>query len=192
MTNEERAATMKLLTLARKTFPSSKADAETFTLYITALDDLTFPQIKAGIIKCMNTSKFFPTIAEIRESAESMVAHANKTGKPDAGEAWGEVMKFVMTSSPYDQRPFPWSCEEVHEAVKRLGTMTLFEMTTDGIPATRGQYMKIYDKLLAEKKDKAVMDMIGKKLGADYTALISSTTNMLGMDGGRELPQGGK
>ena len=179
MTNQDRESSAKLLTLARKSFPSSKADAETITLYLAALDDLTYAQIKAGVLKCMNTAKFFPTIAEIREAAESMVEHANKTGKPDAGEAWGEVMKFVMTSSPYDQRPFPWSCEEVHEAVKRLGTMTLFEMTTDGIPATRGQYMKIYDKLLAEKKDKAVMDMIGKKLGADYTALIERTAGRL-------------
>ena len=192
MTNQDRESSAKLLTLARKSFPSSKADAETITLYLAALDDLTYAQIKAGVLKCMNTAKFFPTIAEIREAAESMVEHANHTGKPDAGEAWGEVMRFVTESSPYDQRPFRWSCEEVHEAVKRLGTMTLFEMTNDGIPATRGQFMKIYDKLLAGQKDKAVMDMVGKKLGADYTALIDHTTMMLGMGGGRELPKGGK
>lgn len=192
MTNQDRESSAKLLTLARKSFPSSKADAETITLYLAALDDLTYAQIKAGVLKCMNTAKFFPTIAEIREAAESMVEYANHTGKPDAGEAWGEVMRFVTESSPYDQRPFRWSCEEVHEAVKRLGTMTLFEMTNDGIPATRGQFMKIYDKLLAGQKDKAVMDMVGKKLGADYTALIDHTTKMLGMGGGRELPQGGK
>lgn len=192
MTNQDRESSAKLLTLARKSFPSSKADAETITLYLAALDDLTYAQIKAGVLKCMNTAKFFPTIAEIREAAESMVEHANHTGKPDAGEAWGEAMRFVTESSPYDQHPFRWSCEEVHEAVKRLGTMTLFEMTNDGIPATRGQFMKIYDKLLAGQKDKAVMDMVGKKLGADYTALIDHTTKMLGMGGGRELPQGGK
>lgn len=192
MTNQDRESSAKLLTLARKTFPSSKADAETITLYLAALDDLTYAQIKAGVLKCMNTAKFFPTIAEIREAAESMVEHANHTGKPDAGEAWGEVMRFVTESSPYDQRPFRWSCEEVHDAVKRLGAMTLFEMTNDGIPATRGQFMKIYDKLLAGQKNKAVMDMVGKKLGADYTALIDRTTKMLGMGGGRELPQGGK
>lgn len=192
MTNQDRESSAKLLTLARKSFPSSKADAETITLYLAALDDLTYAQIKAGVLKCMNTAKFFPTIAEIREAAESMVEHANHTGKPDAGEAWGEVMRFVTESSPYDQRPFRWSCEEVYEAVKRLGTMTLFEMTNDGIPATRGQFMKIYDKLLDWQKDKAVMDMVGKKLGADYTALIDHTTKMLGMGGGRELTQGGK
>lgn len=192
MTNQDRESSAKLLTLARKSFPSSKADAETITLYLAALDDLTYAQIKAGVLKCMNTAKFFPTIAEIREAAESMVEHANHTGKPDAGEAWGEVMRFVTESSPYDQRPFRWSCAEVHDAVKRLGTMTLFEMTNDGIPATRGQFMKIYDKLLAGQKDKAVMDMVGKKLGADYTALIDHTTKMLGMGGGRELSQGGK
>lgn len=192
MTNQDRESSAKLLTLARKSFPSSKTDAETITLYLAALDDLTYAQIKAGVLKCMNTAKFFPTIAEIREAAESMVEHANHTGKPDAGEAWGEVMRFIMKSSPYDQHPFPWSCEEVHEAVRRMGTLTLFETTNESLPATRGQFMKIYDKLLAEKKDKAVMDMIGKKLGADYTALIDHTTKMLGMGGGRELPQGGK
>lgn len=179
MTPQERDNTLKLLAAIRKGYPNTKADAETLIVYVDALDDLTYAQVKAGLMLAMRKSKFFPTVAEICEAADAMTTHANKTGKPDAGEAWGEVMKFVMTSSPYDQRPFPWSCEEVHEAVRRLGTMTLFEMTNDGIPATRGQFMKIYDKLLAGQKDKAVMDMIGKKLGADYTALIERTAGRL-------------
>lgn len=190
MNSKDREATLKLLTLAKKTFPSSKADAETFTLYITALDDLTYPQIKAGVVKCMNTAKFFPTIAEIRQAAEDMEEHANGEGKPDPGAAWGEVMKYIMRRGPYDDRPFPWSCEEVHEAVRRIGSTTLFDMTNDDVPTVRAQFRDIYKGVLSEKKEHKVMDMIGKKLGADYAALIERTAGKLDMDAPKQIAGG--
>lgn len=190
MTKEERASTMQLLTLAHKTFPYSKADAETFTLYIAALDDLTFAQIRAGVLKCMNTAKFFPTIAEIREAAEQMTDHANGNDKPDAGAAWGEVMKFIMRRGPYDDRPFPWSCEEVHEAVKRIGAMTLFEMENDDVPTVRAQFRQIYQGVLRDKKERKTMDMIGRRLGKDFTALIENTAKKLEIDGGDKPMKG--
>lgn len=192
MTPQERDSTLKLLAAVRKGYPNTKADAETLIVYVEALSDLTFAQVKAGLMLAMRKSKFFPTVAEICEAAEAMTAHANGHEKPDAGKAWGEVMKYIMRRGPYDGRPFPWTCEEIHEAVKRIGPMTLFEMTNDDVPTVRAQFRQIYNGVLSEKKDRKVMDTIGKRLGADYTALIDSTTKMLGMDGGRELPQGEK
>lgn len=190
MTQKDRDATLKLLMLAKKTFPQSKADAETLLLYVAALDDLTYPQIKAGVLNLMNTAKFFPTIAEIREAAEKMTLHANGNDKPDAGAAWGEVMKYIVRRGPYDSRPFPWSCEEVHEAVRRIGSTTLFEMTNDDVPTVRAQFRDIYKGVLSEKKEHKVMDMIGKKLGADYAALIERTAGKLDMDAPKQIAGG--
>ena len=181
MTNQERASTLKMLTLARKTFPSSKVDAEALTLYVAALDDLTYQQMKAGVIKLLNTATFFPTIAEIRKASEEMVAHVKHEGKPDAGEAWGEVIKFMHERSQCDTRPFPWSCPEVKEAVKRIGKTSLFALEMKDEPIVRAQFMRIYEKLLATAHDKNVMDIAAKKMGRDVTALIGGVAGKMKM-----------
>ena len=181
MTPKERDATLKLLMLAKKTFPDSKADAETLLLYTAALDDLTYPQVKAGVLKLLNTAKFFPRIADIREASNAMVAHVNHEGKPDAGEAWGEVIKFMHERSQCDTRPFPWSCPEVKEAVKRIGKTSLFALEMKDEPIVRAQFMKIYEKLLATAHDKKVMDVAAKKMGRDVTALIGGVAGKMKM-----------
>ena len=178
MTNKERAETLKLLTLARKTFPSSKVDAEALTLYVAALDDLTYPQIKAGVVKLLNTAKFFPTIAEVREAAGQMVAHVRHEGKPDAGEAWGEVIKFLKARSPCDSRPYKWPCPEIEEAAKRIGLTSLFALEIKDEPIVRAQFMRIYEKLLASAHDKAVMELAARKMGRDIKGLVQGVAEV--------------
>lgn len=63
---------MKLLTLVNKAYPYSKADGATFALYAKALEPLSYEEINAGITKCLRKCKFFPTVAEIFEAAESI------------------------------------------------------------------------------------------------------------------------
>lgn len=121
-----------------------------------------------GYTKCFMTDEkiYYADISSMVYPTETMIFPCDEDGEPDFG-----TELYVNTLM------LRGCCDATHD---------------DGIPATRGQFMKIYDKLLAGQKDKAVMDMVGKKLGADYTALIDHTTKMLGMGGGRELPQGGK
>ena len=178
MTPNERDATLKLLMLAKKTFPDSKADAETLLLYTAALDDLTYPQVKAGVLKLLNTAKFFPKVAEIREAANAMVAHVKHEGKPDAGEAWGEALKFMKARGPYDTRPFQFSCPEGEEAVERIGVTSLFALEVKDEPIVRAQFMKIYEKLLATKHDKAVMELAARKMGRDVAGLVQSVAEV--------------
>ena len=178
MTNEDRKKTLALLALARKTFPSSKADGETLALYAMALDDLTYQQIKAGVVKLLNTATFFPTIAEIRKASGEMVRHVTKTEKPDAGEAWGEALKFIKARGPYDSRPFEFSCKEVEEAVERVGKTSLFALEMKDEPIVRAQFMKIYEKLLTSARDKEVMDVTTQKLGGDIGRLVGRVAEM--------------
>ena len=53
--------------------------------------DLDATVLKAAMIKILQTSTFFPSVAEIRSTAEAMVNFYNKTTLPTAGEAWEEV-----------------------------------------------------------------------------------------------------
>lgn len=181
MTSAERERTLKLLSAALKAFPHSKMDADGLMVYAIDFDDMTYEQVKAGVLKALHTAKFFPTIAEIREAAGAMQRHLTHSDKPDAGEAWGEVIKFMHERSQCDTRPFPWSCPEVKEAVKRIGKTSLFALEMKDEPIVRAQFMKIYEKLLATAHDKNVMDVAAKKMGRDVTALIGGVAGKMKM-----------
>ena len=101
MEQEDVGKVMKLLVTCRKAFPSSRADAETLALYVKVLAPLSYAEIEAAVLRIMRTAHFFPTAAEIFEAAEKIEQAVNKTGLPDAGEAWREAMANVYENHVY-------------------------------------------------------------------------------------------
>lgn len=52
-------------------FPQTKADKNTVAVYVMMLRDLDPQTLAAAVLKAMNTCKFLPTVAEIREQLET-------------------------------------------------------------------------------------------------------------------------
>lgn len=52
-------------------FPQTKADKSTVAVYVMMLRDLDPQVLAAAVLKAMNTCKFLPTVAEIREQIDS-------------------------------------------------------------------------------------------------------------------------
>ena len=185
MTQADRAKTAQLLNAYLKLFPESKADAETLALYIPVLDELTFEQVKAAMIRLMHTARFFPKPAEIFAAAESVSKHVNQDGLPDAGEAWDECMRWLQRNSPYDANRTPWKHPEVERAAKRFGIMALYELEAEQANTARAQFMKIYNQIVTQKQDAAVNDKVMQKLGAhDVAALVQGVADAHKMIGG--------
>ena len=185
MTQADRAKTAQLLNAYLKLFPESKADAETLALYIPVLDELTFEQVKAAMIRLMHTARFFPKPAEIFAAAESVSKHINHDGLPDAGEAWDECMRWLQRNSPYDANRTPWKHPEVERAAKRFGVMALYELEAEQANTARAQFMKIYNQIVTQKQDAAVNDKVMQKLGAhDVAALVQGVADAHKMIGG--------
>lgn len=184
MTQEDRAKTAQLLNAYLKFFPESKADAETLALYIPVLDELTFEQVKAAMIRLMHTARFFPKPVEIFEAADSVTKHVNHSGLPDGGEAWDEVMRWLQRNSPYDANRTPWEHKEVEQAAKRFGLMALWELEADQANTARAQFMKIYNQGVSKKHDAEVNEKVVQRLGGhDVAALIQSTAEQRKMIG---------
>ena len=180
MSPKERKLALELLFATRETFPyvKTKTSNAALKLYVIALDDLSFEQIQAAVIKLINTAKFFPTIAEIRSAADEMTAYANHDCKPDPGEAWAEAIRFAKARSPYDSRPYEFSCDEVREAVNRFGRNSLWELQSKDEGIARAQFMKIYENILTTKKDMAVMQLASEKMGHDIVGLLYGVAKM--------------
>ena len=171
-------AVIKLLTLVSKAYPYAKADGATFALYAKALEPLSYDEINAGVTKCMRKCKFFPTVAEIFEAAESMKKTAAGNGKPEAGEAWQEAMDNVRRYSCY--KPWKYSCDEVEQAVKQFGKMDLIMLESDAVNTARAQFMRIYNSELERKAEREENRRILKQLGAQSVqSLINATVQKL-------------
>ena len=175
MTNQNKnVKVMQLLTLLSKSYPHSKADGSTLALYVKALEPLSYAQIEAGVTKCMRKCKFFPTVAEIFESAERMTMTANNTGKPDAGEAWKEVMDNVRKYSCY--KPWQYSCAEVEQAVWQFGKMDLIMLESDAVNTARAQFMRIYNTIVERQAETEEIKKVFAQLGnRKVQELIKST-----------------
>lgn len=52
-------------------FPNTGADDKTFEVYVHMLRDVDPQTLASAVLKAMNSCKFLPTVAEIREQIES-------------------------------------------------------------------------------------------------------------------------
>lgn len=66
--SEEEATT--ILTPMFAAFPNTNADDATFAIYVRMLRDVDPQTLAAAVLKAMNSCKFLPTVAEIREQIE--------------------------------------------------------------------------------------------------------------------------
>ena len=175
--------TTQMLAACLRGFPNSKADTETLLFYITAVDDLTFVEVKAALTTLCRNAKFFPTVAEIYEAAESVKNTAQGTAELDAGQAWEEVMRLVKTCHMY--KPWTYSTPEVEQAVKQFGKMELISLEESAMNTARAQFRNIYNGILARKKEKEQNKAVLSKLGIQLKEQIAGGSRLKLVGGGK-------
>lgn len=70
-------------------FPGTELTEQNVKGYVWSLSDLNQVALRAAIERCVNTSKFFPTVAEIRENAETISTGADDGGHPASCKCFG-------------------------------------------------------------------------------------------------------
>lgn len=145
----------KLVTRLASAFPRTPMDEMTITTYAENLIDLT-AQIGAEVVAVLiRTSKWLPTVAEIRAAAVE-VAAADEF--PSAEEAWEEV---TQNLSYYHEPHF--STDLIGRAVRCLGGVKVLAiMPYEKLAFERNRFLEIY----ARFRERAVND-----LRAGYVAL---------------------
>lgn len=130
-----------LVGILTASFPNNKVSRETIQIYQRTLSDLPLDVLEMAILQLVTTSKFFPTVSEIRDASFSIMA--NKSGIPSAFEAWGEAMDHCRKSNYKD-----YSHPLIEKTVNIIGIDYWHHMTYDDEMATRAQFFKIYEGLL--------------------------------------------
>lgn len=142
--NDDRKEAIALIGVAFNNFRESQAQ-----LYVKLLEDIPGELVKKSVVVLIKSSKFPPTIAEIREKSEQIYSMAKGIQAPDAGRAWGEVQKAISKYGSYRTPKFDDSLTE--EAVKRFGWNELCT-SEDPVSVMRGQFFKIYEMLAQGKR----------------------------------------
>lgn len=144
---------IKLLAPYMAVFPNCKIDATGLLLYSRALMPLRIQDIEAAMTKLLQTCKFFPSVAEIFEAADSVngyIEAANGSRLPTPAEAWAEAMRNVKEFSLY--RPWHYSCSEVEKTVEQFGRYELAMLEAKDVNIARAQFMRIYESVVSRSR----------------------------------------
>lgn len=133
---EQMAMALKILVSA---YPTHKATQETLAVYSVALMDICYDELQRAILWVVTHSRFFPTVAEIREAVGASAPDSERI--PDADEAWGLVMSEMHRVRGVYGKP-EFESPVVAAVVKQIGWHELCMSTQPGV--IRGQFLKIY------------------------------------------------
>lgn len=156
---------------------------EKMRVFAIALEDLDSATLSAGILKCIRTKTFPPTIAEIREECASVITALTSSGAKSIDEAWGEVRKQVHDCFIYKKPVF--STPEIKDAAEKMGWATLCAATDSEMVGNRAQFIKLYESILRRKREeKANSDIISALGGVDKIKSLASTGAKLSLVSG--------
>lgn len=156
-------------------FPQNKMNEGSLLIYARALCSLSISEIDAAMLKLMRTCKFFPSVAEIFQAAESMKTTATNSETPSVDEAWREVIQQVHDAFVYREPVF--STPEIKRAALNMGWTTLCNLGINEMNTARAQFRDIYNGIISRSKEKKTNIAVLKSLPQQRVQeLISSTS----------------
>lgn len=170
----KKAETVKVMTTIAANYRNFDVDDFKVELWYDMLKDLPFPLVMASVKMVMMSSKYPPTIAEIREGVVKLSDNQGIT----AGEAWGEVTRGIAKFGSYDpEGAFSIMSPMTLKVVKQLSWREI--CSSENISVTRGQFIKIYDSLrVREEHEKLLPEgfkdsvkLLAEKLSSDRKLL---------------------
>jgi hypothetical protein len=138
----------KLVAVLAASYPAAKGDAGTVAAYQRMLGDLDYPAANAAVERLIATSKWLPTVAEIREATLALNVGEIRPG----GEAWGDVPRAIRRYG-YMRTPgqdFDFDDPAVAAAVKAMSWQEL--CSSENAVADRARFIELYDQLAARSR----------------------------------------
>ena len=142
----------KVLIMLAAAYPRQVIPKETGKVYRELLLDIDDNLLTIAAKQHAASSKWFPSVAELRGVALEMQARAN--GLPTAAEAWHEVMGQVGAHGYYGSPQF--SHRLVQQAVDGLGGWKTLCASNNQV-ADRAHFLRIYESLAKRDQDTAAM-----------------------------------
>lgn len=149
----------QLIALAVANFPANqKLDmTTTASLWLGALGDIPYPVAERALLMVLSTSRFWPTVADLREAALKL---APPTALPSPDAAWEELLRNIRR---YGYMKLPeWSHPAIGRAADALygGWAHLCQsMTVESTMPDRAHFLKIYDAQTKAEREAALLPL---------------------------------
>lgn len=130
-----------------KPFPNNAA----IQLWYEEFKELPYEATVAGLRRHVNTSKWCPTIAELKEAIVTNVA-----GSKDWGEAWNECIRAINRYGQYQEEEALESMSPMtRQIVKRLGYRDL--CLSENQMQDRANFRMVFDQVVSNEYEKAAL-----------------------------------
>lgn len=128
---------------------------EAMDLWFDMLQDIPYPVAEIALKKHVATSKWPPSIAEIRE----LSAGVTNPELPDWTEAWEKARKAVRKFGSYqEEQALEWLDPTTREAVKRFGYVDLCMMEEPEV--AKAHFRDVYNIVATRKKTDAQLPFV--------------------------------
>jgi hypothetical protein len=141
----KRSEAAELVALLVGAYPRGGITEATCAVYETQLTDLTYEAASAAVGKLLRSSRFMPTIAEIREAAAALELGDVRPG----AEAWGDVLQAIRKVGSYGMPRF--ADPIVEQCVRSLGWRNLC-LDGHNDAADRAKFCELYDRLAQRQR----------------------------------------
>lgn len=140
---------LKLINLLSASFARDNIKTPTIIVYVKMLADVPDELLEYSVNECIQTCKFFPTIAEIREKANN---YANNNSKSPIKE-WSDVEKEIRNALKHNGQYTPptWSTPLVESLMKNRW-QSFLEMLTSDEGVMFAQTRMAYEGMVRRKK----------------------------------------
>lgn len=147
---------------------------ESMTLWYSALKDIPHDVASAALMQYVQTNKFAPTIAELREIATTI----QSGNLPDWGEAWEKTLSAIREYGMYNEKDALASLDDLTRlAVKRLGYHDL--CISENMMQDRANFRMIFEQLLERKTKEQKISPVVKKMIANIRGDMPKETKTL-------------
>ena len=125
-------------------YANSRPTEATADIYARMIRDLDHAPAKAAVARLMTTSKFLPSIAEIRAATVDEIQGPRRTGS----EAWADVISEGRRVGAYGRPEF--ADDGTAECVRQMGWSNLMRSSNDA--ADRARFIELYDNLSTRQR----------------------------------------
>ena len=165
------STTLMVLEQLFSCYPNTEVTPQTVAMYVRLLQDIPPDELQTVVDQAVATSRFLPTIAELRDMRHSLA----RLGAPTWADAWDAVQREIRRVGSYGLPRFDDPLTE--RAVKAMGWKAI--CASDNPATDRAQFRDMYNAL-AEREETA------RKLLPQARELAGR----LSEDGGALLPIG--
>jgi hypothetical protein len=160
----KKSETTEIVMMLLASYPAARTAEKTPEVYEAMLADLDYAIARRAVTRLIATSKWLPTIAEIREACTALSHGPLRAG----GEAWQDAMSEVRRVGRYEAPRF--ADPLVVETMRLWGSWQGFCDSPQDDPGGRARFIELYDQLAARRRADVVS---GIPLPAPRSASLS-------------------